>query len=76
MRVVRFADETYEIAKSHLKILDDLDIPYEVITEGGGGGPKCNLPGIRCFFRELYRIVPKLTDNHRFRHFHFFAIWI
>ena len=35
VRVVCFADDTYEIAKSHLKILDDLNIPYEVITEEG-----------------------------------------
>ena len=34
-KVVCFADHTYEIAKSHLKILDDLDIAYEVISEEG-----------------------------------------
>jgi dTDP-4-dehydrorhamnose 3,5-epimerase-like enzyme len=35
VHVVCFADDTYEIAKPHLKILDDLNIPYEVITEEG-----------------------------------------
>lgn len=31
VRVICFADDTYEITKSHLKILDDLNIPYEVM---------------------------------------------
>ncbi len=32
VHVLCFADDTYEIAKSHLKILDNLNIPYEVLT--------------------------------------------
>jgi len=35
IRVICFADETYELAKSGLKILDDLGIAYEVIAEEG-----------------------------------------
>jgi hypothetical protein len=35
VRVICFADKTYEIAKSGLKILDDLKIPYEVLREEG-----------------------------------------
>lgn len=35
VRVICFADNTYEIAKSHLKILDDRGIPYEIVMEEG-----------------------------------------
>ncbi|MBI4027275.1 MAG: hypothetical protein HY360_19980 [Verrucomicrobia bacterium] len=34
-RVVCFSDDTYEIAKAHLKILDDLHISYQVASEDG-----------------------------------------
>jgi hypothetical protein len=35
MRVICLADSIYEIAKSGLKILDDLGIRYEVLAEEG-----------------------------------------
>ena len=35
MRVICLANSTYEIAKSGLKILDDLGIDYEVLAEEG-----------------------------------------
>jgi len=34
-RVVCFADGTYSIGRSHLKILDKLGIAYKVVTEEG-----------------------------------------
>lgn len=34
-RVICFADQSYEIAKSGLKILDQLGIAYEVLAEEG-----------------------------------------
>jgi hypothetical protein len=33
VHVVCFDDDTYEIAKPNLKILDELDISYEVLSE-------------------------------------------
>ena len=35
IRVICFADKTYEIPKSGVQILDDLAIAYEVIAEEG-----------------------------------------
>ena len=35
IRVICLSDSTYEIAKSGLKILDDLGIDYEVVAEEG-----------------------------------------
>jgi len=34
-RVVCFADQTYEVAKPQLQILDRLHIPYRIVTEEG-----------------------------------------
>ena len=38
VRVICFADDTYEIAKPGLKILDDLGIAYRVLAEEGFDG--------------------------------------
>ena len=35
LRVICFADNTYELGKSGLRILDELGISYEVIVEEG-----------------------------------------
>jgi len=35
VRVICFADNTYEFAKSGLKVLEDLGIRYQVIVEEG-----------------------------------------
>jgi len=38
VKVICFADDTYEIAKPSLRILDDLGIAYQVLTEEGFDG--------------------------------------
>jgi hypothetical protein len=38
VRVICFADDTYEIAKPSLRILDDLGIAYRVLVEEGFDG--------------------------------------